>query len=117
MVGDECAGLVAAGNDVDDAGRQSSLHDDFRKEQGGEVGIGGGLEDNGIAHRNRGCDLPCQHQQGEVPRDDLADNADGLVLRQFGLHQLCPARVMIKMAGDKRHIQITRFTDGLAVVH
>ena len=46
---------------------------DLGKEQRGERGELGGLQHHRVAHRKRRRDLPRQHQQREVPRDDLAD--------------------------------------------
>ena len=76
-----------------------------------------GFEHHRVAHRQRGRDLPREHQHREVPRDDLPDDADRFVAAQFGGHDLRPARVIIKMAGDERDVNIARLADRLAVVH
>lgn len=45
----------------------------------GDRGLLGGLEHAAAAGRQYRGQLPGGHQQGEVPRDDLADHADGLL--------------------------------------
>jgi hypothetical protein len=40
--------------------------------------VGGGLQDDGVAGRQRGADLPDGHHQGEVPGNDLTADAVGL---------------------------------------
>ena len=69
------AGLAGAGDDVDDARRQVGLLADLGEEQRGERGGLGRLEHHGVAAGQRRRDLPRQHQQREVPRDDLAGDA------------------------------------------
>ena len=110
-------GLAAAGDDVDHAGRQSGFGHDLGEEQRAQAGVGGGLEHDRVAHRNGRRDLPGQHQQREVPGDDLPDHADRLVVAQFGLHQLRPTGVIVEVTGQQRHVDVARFADRLAVVH
>ena len=117
MLDEHRARLAAAGDDVDHARRQARLGHDLGEEQGGQAGVRSRLEHNGVAHRNRRGDLPRQHQQREIPRDDLPDHADRLVVAQFGFHQLRPARIIVKVTGEQRHVDIARFADRLAVVH
>ncbi len=116
MLGDQRAGRVAAGDDVDHAGRQSGFGDDLAKQQGGQAGLRRGLDDDGVAHRQRRGDLPRQHQQREVPRDHLPDDADRLIVRQFALHQLRPTGVIVEVARHQRDVDVARFADRLAVV-
>ena len=110
------ARFITAGNDIDDARRQASFSDDLSEEQGGKRCVGRGFDDHGVAGRQCRRDLPGQHQQREVPGDDLTDHAQRLIVAQLSVQQLRPAGVMIKVAGDQRHINIARFADGLAVV-
>ena len=49
--------------------------------QGGQRRLLGGLEDHRAAGRQRRAELPARHQQREVPRDDLAADADRLLAR------------------------------------
>ena len=55
---------------------QSRLGGDLRQHQRGERGGLGGLEDDRVARRERGADLPRGHEQREVPRDHRADDAE-----------------------------------------
>ena len=65
-----------------------------------------GLDDDGVAHRQRGRDLPGEHEQRKVPRNDLPDRADRLIVRKLGLHELRPTGVMVEMASDQRHVEV-----------
>ena len=91
----------------------------------------GGLEHDGAAARQRRRELPCRHQQREVPRDDLADHADRLAQRvgevlarrrQRGdrngraLDLRRPARHVAEQVGGERHVSRARDAERLAVV-
>ena len=65
-------GGAGAGDDVDHARRQVGLLADLGEQQRRQRRGLGRLEDDGVAGRERGRDLPGQHQEREVPRDDLA---------------------------------------------
>ena len=57
-------------------GRQVGLLADLGEEQRGQRGGLGRLEHDRVAGGQRRGDLPRQHQQREVPRDDLAGDAE-----------------------------------------
>ena len=109
--------LAVACDDVDDARRQACLAADFGEGQGRERREFGGLQDHGVTGGEGGCDLPGQHEQREIPRNDLPAHADRLIAGKFVGDHLGPAGVMIEMAGDERNIDITGLTDRLAIVH
>lgn len=67
------------GDDVDHTSGEASLLDELTGVQTGEGGLLSGLEDNGVTRRNGGGDLPRPHEEGEVPRDDLTADTNGLV--------------------------------------
>src|SRR3712207_3083486 len=69
------AGAAVAGQDRDDAGRQLGLLADLGEQQRGQRRGLGRLEDGRVAARQRGRELPRGHQQREVPRHDLRDDA------------------------------------------
>ena len=117
MRDDHRTGAAASGDDVDHTRRQSRFGDDFSKEQCAETSIRRRLEHNRIAHRNRRRDLPRQHQQRKVPRDDLSHHADRLIIAQFGFHQLRPTRIIRKVTRQQWHINIAQLADGFAIVH
>ena len=70
------AGGTGAGDDVDHARGQVGLLADLGEQQRGERRRLGRLEHHGVARRQRRRDLPRQHHQREVPRDDLAGDAE-----------------------------------------
>ena len=111
VVGEVRADVVAARDDVDDARRQAGLGDDVAEEEGGEVGGGRRLEHHRVAHGKSGRDLPREHQHGEVPRDDLADDAQRLPARHCGLHDLRPAGVVVEVADGERDVGVARLAD------
>ena len=72
------AGLAGAGDDVDHARRQVGLLADLGEQQRGQRRGLGRLEHDRVAGGQRRRDLPGQHEQREVPRDDLAGHAQRL---------------------------------------
>ena len=112
------AGLAGAGDDVDDAGRQVGLLADLGEQQRGQRRGLGRLEHDRVAGGERRRDLPRQHQQREVPRDDLAGHAERLrVAAEAGVLELVgPARVVEEVRGDDGHVDVARLLDRLAVV-
>lgn len=61
--------------------------------------------------------LPRQHEQGEVPRNDLPHHAHRPVARELLLEQLRPPGVVIEVPRHERNVQVARLADALAVVH
>src|SRR2546426_1816202 len=110
------AGRSVASDDVHDAGGEASFLADVCKGEGRQWSKFRGFQHDGIACRERGSNLPCQHQQREIPRNDLTYNAARGVSRKFLLEQLGPARMMIKMPNYKRDIDVAALANRLAVV-
>lgn len=77
---DECGAgrLAIAVDEVDYAGRESSITDEFAEHKNAERRLLGSLEDDGVAACKGGTELPRRHGQRIVPGDDLADDADRL---------------------------------------
>ena len=74
-------GFAEAVDDVDHASGEAGFQRQFRDAQGGQRRLLGGLHDHRVAARQGWTPLPRQHQKGEVPRNDLADDADRLPQR------------------------------------
>jgi hypothetical protein len=62
----------------DHAGGEAGLQRQLGDSKGRQRGLLGGLQDHGVAAGQGRAPLPGQHQQREVPGDDLADHADRL---------------------------------------
>ena len=118
VLDERAAGLARAGDDVDDARREVGLLADLGEEQRGERRGLGGLEHHGVAGGERRRDLPRQHEQREVPRDDLRGDAERLrVGSEPGVLELVgPAGVVEEVRGDERDVDVARLLDRLAVV-
>lgn len=69
---------AAAGDDVDDAGGEH-LVEELAELEERKRRRRGGLDHERVARGEGRRDLPGAHQEREVPRNDLADDADGLV--------------------------------------
>ncbi len=82
VLDERCAGAAVARHDVEHAGRQPRLVRQLREAERRERRELRGLEHHRVSGRERRRDLPRQHQQREVPRDDLADDAHGAVARR-----------------------------------
>ena len=115
-IDDHLAHGTIAGNDIHDALGQARLTADVGKQQRSERRIFSRFQDHRVAHRQRGRDLPCQHQEREVPRDDLTADAKRLPTRHFLIHQLRVACVMVEMTLHQRNIDVAALADRLAVV-
>ena len=110
------ARLALALHDVDHALRQARLHAQFREGDGRQRRLFRRLEDHGAAGRKRRRDLPRQHQQREVPRNDLAADAGRRHAGKLALDQLRPAGVVVEVARDEGDVDVARLADRLAVV-
>src|SRR5690606_14662169 len=70
--------LAETVDDVEHAVRQQ-VADDLDEVQDRRRGLLGGLEHDAVAGGQRRGELPRRHEDGEVPRDDLSDDAERLV--------------------------------------
>ncbi len=73
-------GWSVAAQDVDDARGETSLLDQLGDVKSRQGSLLAGLEDHDASSGKARSHLPSEHQQGEVPWDDLAANADGFVV-------------------------------------
>ena len=110
--------VAVPGKDVDDALGQARLAADVREEQRGQRGRLGGLQDHRVAGGERRGDLPREHQQREVPGDDLAGHAERARVRAVArvVELVGPARVVEEVRGDQREVRVAGLLDRLAVV-
>ena len=113
------AGLSGPRHDVDHAGRKVDLLDDLRQQQGGERRGLGRLEDGRVAAGESGGQLPRRHQQGEVPRDDLAGHAErtGNPAGKGVVELVRPSGVVEEVGRGQREVHVPRFLDRLPSVH
>src|SRR5208337_3418525 len=77
----------------------------------------GRLQNHGVSCCQSGRNLPRQHQQREIPWNNLTDDPARNVVGKFLLQKLRPTRMMIEMPRDQRNINVATLADGLAVVH
>ena len=70
------AGRAVARDDVDDPGRHLRLATDVGEQERRQRSRLGRLEDDGVPAGERRRDLPRQHQEREVPGDDLRGDAE-----------------------------------------
>mmetsp|Transcript_24168 Transcript_24168/g.50396 ORF Transcript_24168/g.50396 Transcript_24168/m.50396 type:complete len:300 (+) Transcript_24168:837-1736(+) len=78
---DNLSSLVVSWENVDSSGGESSLQNKLTDAVSSERGLGSSLQYNSATSRKGGAELPGLHEQGEVPRDDLTDNSNGLPLQ------------------------------------
>ena len=111
--------LARAGDDVHDARRQVGLAHDVREEIGGQRGRARRLQHDRVPRRQRRRDLPRQHQQREVPWDDLGDDADRarVAVREGVFELVGPARVVEEVRRGERHVDVAALLDRLSGVH
>lgn len=68
--------LAKTGEDVDDTGWETGFFDELGGVESAERGLFGGLEDDDIATGDSRADLPCPHEEREVPWDNLRTDTD-----------------------------------------
>ena len=78
-----------------------------------------GLEDAGVAGGKGGGELPCGHEEREIPRDDLAGDAERTspAAGESVVELVRPAGVVEEMRGDEGQVDVAAFLDRLAAVH
>ena len=101
---------------VDDTSRESNLLHDLSEFEGGQGGITRRFEYDRIAHGQSRCNLPGQHEQGEIPGNDLPYDPHRLVAGQFRGHELGPTGMIVKVAGNQRDIQVAGLADRFAII-
>ena len=118
MLDERRAGAAVAGDDVHDAGRKLGLAKDVAEEQRRERRRLRRLEHDRIAGGERGRDLPREHQEREVPRDDLAGDAEraGAAVRERVLELVGPAGVVEEVRRGEWDVDVARLPDRLAAV-
>ena len=109
-------GLAEAVDDVDDAGREAGFEGQLGDAQGGQRRLLGRLHHDRVAAGQGRAPLPGQHQQREVPGDDLADDADRLPQRVReeaaadrdgpALDLVGPAGVVAQRVDDALHVAL-----------
>ena len=126
IVEDVLSGLgTAAGDHVEHAGGNDVLGQTRELEHRQARGRGG-FEHGAVARGEHGSELPCRHEEREVPGNDLADDADGLM--QHERHHVAGQHVGLAGVGEQaagevaevvdrvRDVDGARLADGLAVV-
>src|SRR5215469_15309916 len=73
------SGRTVARKNIDDAVWETRFYNQLADAQGGERRLLGGLENYGATGGESRTELPGLHQEWEIPRNDLADHAYGLV--------------------------------------
>jgi hypothetical protein len=113
MLDDRLPRRAVAGDDVDDALRQPGLPADIGEKQRGERGVFCGFQDHRVSRGERGRDLPRQHQEREVPRDDLAADAERFMVQEFLCKKLRQARVVVEMPLGEGDVDVAASRIGL----
>ncbi len=110
--------LAWPGDDVHHARRQVCLAAHVREEECCQRGGAGGLQHDRVAGGQCRGDLPGQHQQREVPGDDLRRDTKrpGRAARERVFELVRPAGVVPEVRGDERDVDVARLLDRLAVV-
>ena len=100
-------------------GGRSAWTTDVGEQHRREGRRGRGLEDDRVAGGQGRGDLPGEHQQREVPRDDLRGHAERLrhAAGERVVELVRPARVVPEMVGGERHVDVAALLDRLARVH
>ena len=118
MIDEGRPGVASSGDDVDNAGRQVGLLQDLGEDKRGQRRGFGRLQHDRVAGGERWGDLPGQHHQREVPRDDLGrDTERARVRAEPGVVELVsPAGVVEEPGCDQRNVDVAALLDRFAVV-
>jgi hypothetical protein len=116
---------AGAGDYVDDACGHD-VADERHEGHEAKRCVRGWLDDGAVARGDGWRDLPCGHQQGEVPGDDLADDTHGLFevigdgilvdLAGSSLFGADAAGEVAEVVDSERDVGVQGLADGLAVV-
>ena len=110
-------GRPVAGNDIHDAGGQARILANLRERQRSERSEFRGFQHHRVTRSQSRRNLPGQHEQRKIPRNDLTHDTASRVTRKFLRQYLRPTRVMIKMPRDQWDIDIAALANRFAVVH
>ena len=116
---------AAPGDEVEHACGQE-VFDDVREGEHAERGLARGLKYDAVARGKRGGEFPRRHEEREVPRDDLSDDAKRFAqndrecilvdLRCGALFGADDAREVAEVIAREGNVDGARLADGLAVV-
>ncbi len=111
-------GRTCTGDDVDDTFGQARGLEDLDELERGQRRLLGGFEHHRVAAGECRCDLPRRHQQREVPRNDLAGDAERRELRaRYRIAELVgPTGVVEEVRRHQRDVDVACLADRLAVV-
>jgi hypothetical protein len=126
MRGDSCTGrLSESREDVDDTRREASFNDKFGCDKSGKRRLFCRLQDDDVTGSDSRSNLPCPHEQREVPGDDLSANTNGLVtsisegevvsLNNFAVDLVRPSAVVFETISRHGDIALCNI-ESLAVV-
>ncbi len=114
------------GDDVEHAGRQADLVRDLGERERRQRRLARRLDDDRVAARQRRRHLPRRQQQRKIPRHDRGDDADRLAQRvgevvaldrnRLAVDLVGPAGEVLEALGGRRHLDLARLEDRLAVV-
>ena len=117
MAHQQLAGAPVPLDDVDDARRQAGIAADLRESGGGERRELRRLQHHRVAHGQGRRNLPGEHQEREVPRNDLPDDPHRNIPGQLLRHELRPTGMVVEVARHEGYVEIAGLADRLAVVH
>jgi len=111
MIDNQLAGVSVTRENIQNSRRQAGVGRELGEQQRRERRELRGL-DHDRASRGQGrCNLPGQHEQGEIPRDDLSDHANTAMLGKLGFQKLRPAGVMVEVPSDQWDVDVARFAN------
>src|SRR5579863_4728004 len=117
---------TVAGQQVHDSRREARFEKQFAYSQSCQGCLLGGFHHHRATGGKRGTELPCLHQQWEIPWNDLPYNADGFMARVteeisvdgncLALNFVRPARVVTVASNRERQVGDARDKVGLSIV-
>ena len=118
MVDQSVARVSSPRDDIDDSCGQVCLLQNFREEQGSQWRGFRWLDHYSVARGERRSDLPREHEQREVPGDNLTGDTERARVRAESrvVEFVRPPCVVEEPRCNERDVDIAAFLDGLAVV-
>jgi len=117
--------LAETGDDVHDTRREASFLDECGSNETTKRGLFGGLQNDCVTASNSRANLPCPHEQREVPGNDLGAYTNGLLLdvvegvgggvNDLALDLVRPATVVPQSTDTHADVDLGH-GDGLAIV-
>src|SRR2546430_5528905 len=117
MIDNQLTGIAITGKNIQNSRWQPDVGGKLGEQQGREGGELCRLDHDRASGGQCRSNLPREHEQRKVPRDDLPNDTDALIAWEFGVEKLCPPGVVVEVPRHERDVDVSRLANRFAIVH